>query len=219
MTGRSHITCTLSMVTAGISTHMAFHMAECGFLFWGHGLHIPSEIMYAENMLYDWLWPAFIRTRGFPVRAIYIFLCLTATLTGTLCTDCDKRDSLAGRVLYVPVEHKTWLHAVWIPMMFFACGFCYGIPAWFGIGWFLHEFMDSFSVCGIAYLYPFTGYRRYGYAKIKRGMHFFRLYRTGEYSEYVFTSCVMLLCVFWSMACMLSPYFEIRYIEGVRVWT
>lgn len=105
---------------------------------------------------------------------------------GTLFPDCDSKNSILGRVFHIPVEHRTWTHAIWLPIILLICSFWVPILSYFCVGYFLHLFWDNLSVGGVCFLYPITKYKHYGNtsAKIKRG-HLIKLYRTGKISEYI----------------------------------
>lgn len=114
-------------------------------------------------------------------------------LLGTLLPDIDSENSLLGRYIHIPIEHRTWLHTMWIPMIFLIVSIWYPILIWLGLGYMIHLFWDSFSYCGVCYFYPISKYRRYGNgAKVKQ-KHLFKLYRAGKSSEYVFISMIVIL--------------------------
>ena len=105
-------------------------------------------------------------------------------LLGTLLADCDSRKSLLGRYIYIPVEHRTWLHSIWPVLILGSISYCFcPIMMWLTLGYFLHLFFDNLSAMGIAWLYPFQTYRKYpSGAKIADG-HKLKLYHTGRASE------------------------------------
>lgn len=41
-------------------------------------------------------------------------VCLAAYFIGNLLPDIDNPDSLIGRFFYIPVEHRKWLHAIYL---------------------------------------------------------------------------------------------------------
>lgn len=102
---------------------------------------------------------------------------------GCLLPDCDQKNSIMGRMLYVPVEHRTWTHTIWPVMLFAFIGV--GAPCflWLAYGYTLHLFYDSLSKGGICWFYPFSRYKKWASgAQIKKN-HKIYLYRTGETSE------------------------------------
>lgn len=105
---------------------------------------------------------------------------------GMLLPDCDLQTSTIGRVFYIPARHRTWVHALWIPMIFL--GISYWLPIFriLTLGYIEHLWCDSLSVGGICWFYP-IGSRN---GKPKR--HLIGLYNTGEISE---TIVMVLICV------------------------
>ena len=59
---------------------------------------------------------------------------------GMMFPDCDHPNSRIGRVFHIPVAHRTWTHAIWIPAMLAVFTF--------GIGYFwLIPYMSIATVC------------------------------------------------------------------------
>ena len=111
---------------------------------------------------------------------------------GCLLPDMDQENSLFGRMLYVPVTHRTWTHTVWfitlfaIPAIFARCFI------WTVYGCILHIFYDSLSKGGICWFYPISKYRKWtSGAQVKKN-HKIYLYRTGEMSEAIFVTFIIL---------------------------
>lgn len=131
-----------------------------------------------------------------------VFLCLwwlgiiLLFYLGTLLPDCDTEKSIIGRVFYIPVEHRTWTHAVWFPLIIFVCSIWVPVLFYLGMGYLLHLLWDNLSVGGVCFLYPISKYKHYGNtgAKIKRG-HWLRLYRTGKVSEGIIIGILITLTV------------------------
>lgn len=113
-------------------------------------------------------------------------LFLFAYFIGCLLPDIDDPDSLLGRMIHVPVEHRTWLHAIYLYIGIGALGFICPVFSWVFIGAITHLFWDSPSACGNCWFYKlFSDYRTYpSGAKFKKG-HYLTLYRAGEWSEYL----------------------------------
>ena len=191
MNGKHHVMCTNVML---ISSAVCYVMND----------RIINDKKALKPIMHvnDIIWQAIgFHDRDISIEHVLLFFSflLVATI-GTLFVDCDSKTSTIGRFIYVPVEHRTWMHAIYAPVIFMIIWFSNQllvVSLWFAIGWFLHEFMDSFSVCGVSYFYPFVGYRHFGNsgAKVKRGIHIFRIYRSGEKSETLFVSFVVFLCV------------------------
>ncbi len=158
-------------------------------------------------------------------------VCLAAYFFGTLLPDIDNPDSILGRIIYVPAEHRKWFHAIYLYLiigglkwilplivkgfdaleglhpMIAACHPVFAVitavfnwlepvSAWIFFGVVVHLFWDSLSYCGNCWFYKlFSDYKEYpGGAKIKKG-HTIKLYRTGEWSEYLLLFIVVILTV------------------------
>jgi hypothetical protein len=175
--------------------------------FWG----LPANKLSLLQNLDEHIWKfTGLNDNILSVASTYkIVLFFAFVIFGTLCTDCDSEKSIMGRILHIPVEHHTWLHAIWIPALCAFAGLVFRPAMWFAFGWFLHEFMDSFSRRGNSYLYPIVGYNTYGNAKTKKGVHNFKLYYTGKTSEKIFVACVVLICVFLCLLFILAPNYHI----------
>ena len=147
--------------------------------------YLYPEVLSGEfswNLL-DW-WP------------VYLLVSLILLMFGALLPDIDSKSSILGRILYIPIQHRTWTHSIWfvIPLIFL--GLVHPVLRFVWIGCITHIVADSFSRGGVCFLYPISTYRRYGNgAFIARG-HKMKLYRTGFKSE---TVCVV-LCVVCSIA-------------------
>lgn len=218
MMGRNHIVCTSSMIGTMLCIHNSIHKMQIGVVsnFWG--LH-SSKLVWIQkfdNIIWQHLGLPNNITNISALPTICLFTLVI--LFGTLCTDCDNKNSIMGKLIYIPVEHRTWLHAIWIPALCFFAGLVFKPAMWFALGWFLHEFMDSFSKAGNAYLYPIVGYNNYGEAKVKKGVHNFKLYYAGKQSETVFVVCVVVICLLLSILFIRSPYHYIDIVgEGFGV--
>ena len=120
--------------------------------------------------------------------------CMCLFLLGTWLPDIDKR---------LPIEHRTWTHAIWIPAGLFFLSHTYHMLFWLAFGYVLHLFWDSISYAGVCYLYPFTKYRNFGSGAKVNQQHIFKLYRVGKPSEYV------LIGVLVTITCL---------IVGITIW-
>ena len=224
MIGKHHILCT----TAIVSTAGAIHISCMNMIngtsdtFYGLGLdkleiirNIDSKVWSFLDIGFDFNFSNLSIKMIISIISFFIFV-----LIGTLCADCDSKTSIMGKILYIPVEHRTWLHAIWIPLLCTIGGLSFKPAIWFALGWFLHEFMDAFSYEGNSYLYPIVGYYRYGEAKVKKGVHNFKMYRAGKTSERVFVFAVITLCICISSAFLASPYFHIDIVgKGIGIWS
>lgn len=135
-----------------------------------------------------------------------IFICLWwigAVLLfylGTLFPDCDSPNSMLGKIIHIPVEHRTWIHAIWLPLLFSILTIWFPIVIYFVIGYIFHLLWDNLSVGGVCFFYPVSKYRYYGGsgAKIKN-KHWFRLYRTGKVSEGILVGILIMLTIGFSV--------------------
>lgn len=118
---------------------------------------------------------------------IYIFLPLAALLyfLGAILPDIDHEYSMLGRYIHLPIEHRTWTHAIWLPIIFAVIGIWYRFMTWLAVGYFLHLFWDMFSASGIQWFYP---------AKPKAKI---KLYHTGKASEYIVDATVLFLMIIY----------------------
>jgi hypothetical protein len=209
MMGKSHIVCTSAMAATILCVHDSLYKIRIGMNsnFWGLSANKLSLLQNIDEHIWKFTG---LNDNILSVASAYkILLFFVFVIFGTLCTDCDSEKSIIGRILHIPVEHHTWLHAIWIPALCAFAGLAFSPAMWFALGWFLHEFMDSFSRCGNSYLYPFVGYNKYGNAKSKKGIHNFKFYYVGKKSETIFVVCVVLTCIFLCLLFILAPNYHI----------
>lgn len=146
----------------------------------GSTLTVLTVTVY-ENVKYNWTNEPVvdmitnIKDFVIPQNIALIPICIIFLFLGFLSPDCDESKSMLGRYFYVPVEHRTWLHTLWIILMFIGLGFLFKPFFCLAFGYFTHLFVDSPSKCGVCWLYPISKYKHYGHAKIKKG-HFVYLY-------------------------------------------
>ena len=115
---------------------------------------------------------------------------------GTILPDIDSEDSMISRLLHIhiPIEHRTWLHAIYVPFLFCVIGAKFPLFGYLSFGYFVHLIMDSMSNCGICWFYPISKYRNYGRAKVKK-VHYVKLYRTNSVSEGIFVGVFITITV------------------------
>ena len=117
-------------------------------------------------------------------------------ITGCLLPDIDSKESMLGRYIHLPIEHRTWTHSIWGLIILAVASFYIPYIFWLFYGCFLHIFYDSLSRCGICWFYPFSQYKTYPTgAKIKKG-HFIYLYRTNNISEKITAACIIAISIF-----------------------
>lgn len=125
-------------------------------------------------------------------------ICILLFLLGTLLPDTDSPNSILGKFIYVPVEHRTWTHSIWPVIVLFGVSIFIHILFWVGLGYLLHLLWDSLSNGGICYFYPISKYKGYGNgAKVKQ-KHIFKLYKVGSISEYILVGLVVVFTVYFT---------------------
>lgn len=111
--------------------------------------------------------------------------CVLLFIIGTWLPDIDNKNSILGRFIHLPIEHRTWTHTIWVLILIFGISIWYRMLFWLGFGYFLHLCWDSISYGGVCWFYPISQYMTYpNGAKIKK-KHIFKIYRAGKASEYV----------------------------------
>lgn len=139
------------------------------------GLHISS----IASKLYD---------LAIPQSYIGLVICAFLFFIGTSLPDLDQKAC-------VPMAHRTWSHAVWIPAGILIATIWYHSLIWLFLGYTLHLMWDSLSYCGICLFYPLGGYINYNNGgKVKKN-HWLKLYRVGSKSETIVVSCVVFITV------------------------
>lgn len=116
-------------------------------------------------------------------------------IIGCLLPDCDQKNSRIGRVLYIPVEHRTWTHTIWCIILFSILSFVVPCFYWLTYGYFLHIFFDSLSKGGICWFYPISKYKKWTSGAQVKMNHKIYLYRTGEMSEGVLVTIVAIIAI------------------------
>lgn len=116
---------------------------------------------------------------------------IAAFIIGCLLPDCDSEKSIMGRIVHIPVKHRTWTHTIWCVVVFTLMGFAVPCFFWLAYGYTLHIFFDSMSKCGVCWFYPISQYKIWNNGAQVKKNHKFYLYRTGKASETV-------LLVIWS---------------------
>lgn len=83
----------------------------------------------------------------------------TLYVLGLLIPDCDTEESFISRIIYVPVEHRTWTHSIWPVLCLCLTGVFYRPALGLALGMAVHILCDAISVSGICWLYPITKYK------------------------------------------------------------
>lgn len=121
-------------------------------------------------------------------------------LLGALLPDIDNEKSWVGRIVHVPFRHRTWTHALYIPIVLIMLSQQFTILLPLALGYINHLLCDSISNAGICWFYPFPGYIRYDNgAFVKRG-HKLKLYRTGSDEERAVTIGIIAISILVTVA-------------------
>lgn len=97
-------------------------------------------------------------------------------LFGSLLPDIDHPYSTLGRIIHIPIKHRTWTHAIYPAVIFILLGLKWRLVLWLGLGYLGHLLADSVSASGVNWLYP-----------MKNKFHKIKLYHTSDISEYLTT--------------------------------
>ena len=197
MTGKSHLVCGVS--TVGLAASAEHFLLRVDIPYKKEVVPVVKKI---EHFMFH---PSFL---GMPDVVTYI-LCGCLFLVGLLLPDIDNKNSMLGRHIHLPVEHRTIMHAIWIPLGLFVVSIWVPILFWLAFGYFLHLFADAFSMSGICYLWPLTRYRHFGDGGTKAKKHLCKFYYTGSMSEYV-------MVVIWFLLCLSVTWFEFDLLSVVK---
>lgn len=116
-------------------------------------------------------------------------------ILGSLLPDIDSPESLVGRFIYLPFEHRTWTHTIWVVLILGLASIKYRLLAIVCLAYFLHLCFDSLSKCGVCWIYPISKYRKYGsHAKVKEG-HKLHLYGSRNHGEYIIVGVLATLTI------------------------
>jgi len=131
------------------------------------------------------------------IAILSMALCLMMYFIGTLLPDIDNPNSILGKIFHIPVEHRTWIHAIYLYLVIATLGlFVHPAFSWMFFGVFVHLFWDSFSAMGNCWFYKlFSDYKKYpNNAKVKKG-HKLKLYYAGEWTEYLLVFIIIIITV------------------------
>ena len=125
------------------------------------------------------------------VSVFSLLLTVTLFVFGTLLPDCDQKTSLLGRILHIPVQHRTWTHTMWCVMLLSILILANPCFIWLSYGYMLHIFYDSLSKGGVCWFYPMSKYKKWASGAQVKKNHKIYLYRTGETSESILTGFIV----------------------------
>lgn len=197
MTGKNHIitnTCTVTSIGCGVA---ALHTGAINAQAYNTTSHsVLQSIMIGLDGI---IWPV-VQTMFFETDSLSFWLFAIISIAGfyigTLMPDIDNPNSMLGKFLHLPIEHRTWTHAIWLPIILSLLAIMQRWLSWLVLGYMLHLIWDNFSRGGVCFLYPIKKYRHFGDsgAKIKDG-HFLYLYRTGQMSEGIVVGVVGIVTI------------------------
>lgn len=175
MLGRNHL---ITNISVGILTAEALNV-----------LKQHSTISFVQNFA----------TKAMSIlfsNPITVCVGIVLFILGSLFPDIDYQDSILGKVIYVPVRHRTWTHAIWLPLILSILCFKWSVLIYFVYGDLLHIFFDNFSYGGVCFLYPFTNYLRHESGAFVKKNHYLKIYRTGDIREHILVIIIVALtCV------------------------
>lgn len=115
---------------------------------------------------------------------------------GCILPDIDYPYSMIGKIIYIPIEHRTWTHAIWIPAICFIFCLKFRYLFWLGLGMLVHNFWDSFSHSGIHWFYPINS---------KKHNHI-KLYSINDIRETIIVVVSIFVSIFLSFFVLQSTY-------------
>lgn len=157
MTGKSHIA--MGAISLGIASEAMFSSIYSQTALCNVSASIKSFVLDNQTIK----------------MPIFIILSLILFVLGCLLPDIDTPYSTLGKIICIPIEHRTWTHAIYLPIVLCLIGIKYRFIFWLALGVICHDLCDSVSMSGLNWFYP---------AKNKH--HVFKLYYTSHMSEYVF---------------------------------
>lgn len=135
-----------------------------------------------------------------PQNIIVATIAVLLFVLGLLAPDCDSPKSTLGRFIYIPIEHRTWLHTAYIVIAFAILGIFLRPFFLFAIGYFVHLLFDSPSKCGICWFNP-SGYKHYpNGGKMKKG-HVVVLY-FNDITAYILCAVVWIFVICYVLGVM-----------------
>ena len=170
MRGKSHVitnTAIASVVTSAV------------FLFSTRTVYAGTIYHEVSNKICD----VFLNNGQIPLL-IFLPVAVFMFVLGSLLPDIDHPHSAIGRYIHLPIAHRTWTHALWLPIGFMILGYWYAWGFWIAAGYLGHLFWDSLSATGIQWLYP-----------KKNTKHSLKLYHTSQASEYVLVTLVTIASI------------------------
>ena len=189
MTGKHHILVSSTAFASAVALDgYAFRIAE------------STNNIYPQQLLLKHFFINYFYPDSVLLSGEFIILCWSAIIfalyiLGSLLPDIDSKNSIIGRKIHLPLEHRTWTHSVWAILILFIASIFFVLLRPVLVGYIMHMLEDTPSACGICWLYPFHNYIEYeSGAKIAKG-HKFKLYRTSDLSESIFVFGIIAIFV------------------------
>lgn len=118
-----------------------------------------------------------------PTEPIGIIVALMLVTLGSLLPDIDNENSMLGRYIHLPLEHRVWTHNAYaLGLIVLVSALILHTP-YIAVGYFLHLLLDDFSASHIKW-FKIGGYKKW-----------VTLYTVGETSEYILVGLIETLCV------------------------
>lgn len=128
---------------------------------------------------------------------------------GVLLPDIDSQGSILGKIIYIPIRHRTWTHTIWVVFLFLGLSFLWPGFFWIAAGVVCHLIIDSVSNQGVCWFYPISKYRYYpGGAAVKK-KHVLKFYRTGSKMESVVCGIYVVLGILIFFAVALYSWYTL----------
>ncbi len=122
---------------------------------------------------------------------LYVLLAVLLYILGILLPDIDHPYSMIGKIIHLPIQHRTWTHAIWLVLIFGLLSIPYRLCIFVGVGMFVHDFWDSFSRTGNRWFYPLDD-------EFVKKHHKLKLYYTGQSSEYIVVGILIALLLVYT---------------------
>lgn len=128
-------------------------------------------------------------------KIVVIAISIVLYLLGLLLPDIDTPYSTLGKIICIPfIEHRTWTHAIWIPLGIGIASIWFRPIMFLAFGMLVHDFFDSFSMSSIKPFYP---------AKFEIGIP---IYKVGTIMETLLVIITIIVSVFVTLGSLQHIY-------------
>lgn len=191
MMGKNHVTVNVTAAGAILSV-LCYHIEESSFV-WVHRVQysvleylIPPEVglSFSNGIFYQFF--------------IWFSLAVLCFYIGTLLPDIDSETSAMGKVIHIPLQHRTWTHSIWAVILMLLLSSSVSYARWLMLGYVLHLLGDSFSAAGLCFWYPLEQYIVYDSGAFVAPNHRCKLYHAKKKDEWWFVLfvSVFFICLF-----------------------